>query len=213
MRAVPGVRCLNEVWCAKCCINSDERAKQGGSGFFKCLFRTDPLSILFSERSFVLTKPCSQFSQRTCPWLPGTYITRDHTPPVAEGYEVGTVRQQVNAKLNSVRHLIAICLQPACCVFFRVNHCIKLGEHSKLCCTRCGVCSLHGRCCVILYAPRDKEFRCNGTVFRYRYPLKPSGHYMYRQFNIQQFYVLPTRSIYVFCVDLRTNSHYFPIQH
>jgi len=26
---------------------------------------------------------------------------------------------------------------------------------------------------------------------------------MYRQFNIQQFYILPTRCIYVFCVDLR----------
>ena len=33
------------------------------------------------------------------------------------------------------------------------------------------------------------------------------------QFNIQQFYVLPTQCIYVFCVDLRTNSGYFPIQH
>ena len=40
-----------------------------------------------------------------------------------------------------------------------------------------------------------------------------SGHYMYGQFNIQQFHVLPTHCIYVFCVDLRTNSHYFPIQH
>jgi len=40
-----------------------------------------------------------------------------------------------------------------------------------------------------------------------------SGHYMYRQFNIQQFHVLPTQCIYVFCVDLRTNSDYFPIQH
>ena len=28
-------------------------------------------------------------------------------------------------------------------------------------------------------------------------PLKPSGHYMYHQFNIQQFYVLPTQCIYV----------------
>jgi len=36
---------------------------------------------------------------------------------------------------------------------------------------------------------------------------------MYSQFNIQQFYVLPTQCIYVFCVDLRTNSDYFPIQH
>jgi len=27
---------------------------------------------------------------------------------------------------------------------------------------------------------------------------------MYRQFNIQQFHVLPKQCIYVFCVDLRT---------
>ena len=33
------------------------------------------------------------------------------------------------------------------------------------------------------------------------------------KFNIQQLYVLPTQCIYVFCVDLRTNSDYFPIQH
>jgi hypothetical protein len=32
-------------------------------------------------------------------------------------------------------------------------------------------------------------------------------------FNIQQFYVLPTQCIYVFCVDLRTNSDYFTVQH
>jgi hypothetical protein len=29
---------------------------------------------------------------------------------------------------------------------------------------------------------------------------------MYRQFNIQQFHVLPTHCIYVFCIYLRTNS-------
>ena len=33
------------------------------------------------------------------------------------------------------------------------------------------------------------------------------------RFNIQQFYVLPTEYIYVFCVDLIINSDYFPIQH
>ena len=33
------------------------------------------------------------------------------------------------------------------------------------------------------------------------------------RFNIQQFYFLPTQCIYAFCVDLRTNSDYFPIQH
>jgi len=32
-------------------------------------------------------------------------------------------------------------------------------------------------------------------------------------FNIQQFYVLPTQCIYVFCVYLRSNSDYFTIQH
>ena len=40
-----------------------------------------------------------------------------------------------------------------------------------------------------------------------------SGHYMYHQFNINQFYVLPTLCIYVFCVDLRTNNVYFTVQH
>ena len=36
---------------------------------------------------------------------------------------------------------------------------------------------------------------------------------MYNQFNIQQFYVLLSHCIYVFCVDLRKNSDYFPVQH
>jgi hypothetical protein len=44
-------------------------------------------------------------------------------------------------------------------------------------------------------------------------PQTPCGHYMYHQFNIQQFYFLPTQYIYVFCFDLRTNSDYFPMQH
>jgi hypothetical protein len=33
------------------------------------------------------------------------------------------------------------------------------------------------------------------------------------RFNIQQLHVLPTQCICVFCVDLRTNSDYFPLQH
>jgi hypothetical protein len=41
---------------------------------------------------------------------------------------------------------------------------------------------------------------------------EPSGHYMYHQFNIQQFYVMPTQGIYVFCVDLRINCDYFRIE-
>ena len=35
---------------------------------------------------------------------------------------------------------------------------------------------------------------------------------MYHQFNIQELYVLPTHCIYAFCVDLRKNSDYFPVQ-
>jgi len=34
---------------------------------------------------------------------------------------------------------------------------------------------------------------------------------MYRQFNIQQSYVVSTQCIYVFCVDLKSNSNYFHI--
>ena len=59
-----------------------------------------------------------------------------------------------------------------------------------------------------LRSPAPKEWFYSATAAHH-----PSGHYMYRQFNIQQFYVLPTHCIYVFCVDLRTNSDYFPIQH
>ena len=63
----------------------------------------------------------------------------------------------------------------------------------------------------------DEEYHDGLSLGRQRRyhtnPLQPSGHYMYHQFNIQQFYVLPTRCIYVFCVDLRTNSDYFPIHH
>ena len=35
-------------------------------------------------------------------------------------------------------------------------------------------------------------------------PLKTCGRYIYHQFIIQQFYVLPTQCIFVFCVDQRT---------
>ena len=42
---------------------------------------------------------------------------------------------------------------------------------------------------------------------------KPKTYIMYHQFNIHKFYVLPTQCIYVFCVDLRTNSVYFSIQY
>ena len=64
-----------------------------------------------------------------------------------------------------------------------------------------------------LVQDRDHCRAGDGALRIVTYPLKPSGHCMYRQFDIQQFYVLPTDCICVFCVDLRTNSDYFPIQH
>jgi hypothetical protein len=39
--------------------------------------------------------------------------------------------------------------------------------------------------------------------------LNPTGHVMHQQFNIQQLHVLPTHSIYVFCIYLRTHSELY----
>ena len=43
--------------------------------------------------------------------------------------------------------------------------------------------------------------------------LKPTGHVMHLQFNIQQLYVLPTLYFYVLCIYLRTNSELCHLQH
>jgi hypothetical protein len=43
--------------------------------------------------------------------------------------------------------------------------------------------------------------------------LESNGNFIYNQFHTQKFYVLPTQCICVFCVDLRTNSDYFTVQH
>jgi len=53
----------------------------------------------------------------------------------------------------------------------------------------------------------------NELVVASNKPLNTSGYYMYHKFNIQEFYIQLTQCSYVFCVDLRTNSHYVPIQH
>ena len=42
--------------------------------------------------------------------------------------------------------------------------------------------------------------------------LKPTGHVMHQQFNIQQLYALPTLN-FVFCIYLRTNSDLCHLQH
>ena len=52
-----------------------------------------------------------------------------------------------------------------------------------------------------------------GELFPHLNLLKPTGHVMHHQFNIQQLYALPTRCIYVFCIYLRTNSDLCHLQH
>ena len=43
--------------------------------------------------------------------------------------------------------------------------------------------------------------------------LKPIGHFMYKGFNIKNFYVLPTQCIYVSCMDLwGKKQRFFAIQ-
>ena len=64
-----------------------------------------------------------------------------------------------------------------------------------------------------MYQPRNKGIPSYVTDKHYIETSQPSGHYMYHQFNIKQFHVLSTQCIYVFCVDLRTNSDYFTVQH
>jgi hypothetical protein len=61
--------------------------------------------------------------------------------------------------------------------------------------------------CFLSFAPtRNYRLNSHGPKTSWTTQLKPSGHYMYHQFNIHKFYVLPTQCIYVFCVDLRTKT-------
>jgi len=48
------------------------------------------------------------------------------------------------------------------------------------------------------------------TVFN---PYSPTVTICTTRYNNHKFYVLPKQCTYVFCLDLRTNSDYFPIQH
>jgi hypothetical protein len=68
-------------------------------------------------------------------------------------------------------------------------------------------------CLVCAYCKYCADFRVSSSPLTDFNILKSSGRYMYRQFNIKKFYVLPTQCIGVSCVDLRTNSYYFPIQY
>jgi hypothetical protein len=77
----------------------------------------------------------------------------------------------------------------------------------------CFVLAVHFNCPEDLGNNFKVWYRVNFFYDVYINRLKPSGYYKYRLFNIHEFYVLPTQCIYVFCVDLRTNSDYFTVQH
>jgi hypothetical protein len=51
------------------------------------------------------------------------------------------------------------------------------------------------------------------TETEYVYCAVRAGSLYTDRFNFHKVNVLPTQCIYVFCVELRTNSDYFPIQH
>jgi hypothetical protein len=64
-------------------------------------------------------------------------------------------------------------------------------------------CSYVAVCNLMSFSFKDfVKVKCDVVIN----PLKTSGHYMYRQFNIQQSYVLLTQCIYVFCVDLKQTA-------
>ena len=76
-----------------------------------------------------------------------------------------------------------------------------------------------GRC--IFVARAEKKINFDSGLYCYHFVshavlfslLKPTGHVMRQQFNIQQLYALPTQCIYVFCIYLRTNSDLCHLQH
>jgi hypothetical protein len=66
------------------------------------------------------------------------------------------------------------------------------------------------------FGRKNQSFSLNLIELRYTLglfnPLKPTGHVMHQQFNIQQLYFCP-HCIYVFCIYLRTNSDLCHLQH
>jgi hypothetical protein len=68
-----------------------------------------------------------------------------------------------------------------------------------------------------LYVPQSGHYMYHTVVAictaQWTLYVPHSGHYMCHQFKTQQFHVQATHCIYVFCVNLRTNSDFSPIQH
>jgi len=72
--------------------------------------------------------------------------------------------------------------------------------------------SLKFWCVLFLCVVAQWSGRISGTATSCLEMSKPDVTICTTSFNIKIFCFLPTQCTYVFCVDLRTNSHYFPIQ-
>ena len=95
---------------------------------------------------------------------------------------------------------------PSCCTY-RLAVCTVLLYVPSCCTYRLAVRTvlLYVPCCCTYSSTVQRQVRLN--------PLQHKCYVMYRQFNSQQFYVLPTQCIGVFRINLRTNSSYFTVQH
>src|SRR5215475_7773406 len=83
-------------------------------------------------------------------------------------------------------------------------------------CCECLVLSGRGLCDELITRPEESYRLCCVVVCDLE-TSRMGAPYMYDisrlRVNVQQFCVLSTQCMYVFCVDLRTNSDYFPTQH
>jgi hypothetical protein len=95
------------------------------------------------------------------------------------------IGQQWGTRLSALTPGKALCVCTGAQKYFQVN----LGRKTK------GIFYVHHIFSVIL---SSEPFKARWSLY------VPPG---------LTFYVLPTQCVYVFCVDLRTNSDYFPIQH
>jgi hypothetical protein len=120
-----------------------------------------------------------------------------------DGGRTLTCLQGVTQMLHLYNYYISSCLTSrgvkTCITLYTKFHVITSYKHGDSACHRKHVTNL--------------KYSGHEVVTFIVNPLQPVATVRTARFNIQQFYVLPTQCVYVFCVDLGTNSDYFPIQH
>jgi len=116
---------------------------------------------------------------------------------------------------------VLLVLPMSALIFAEVTH-IWASRRIWLCLIKyCPLTSFRGRFLIKRDGSDGMPLKGRGKPFNKEFTdLFPSSHYSQgdlpfkvQWFNVYKIYVLPTHCIYVFCVDLRTNSDYFAIQH